>query len=347
MVGVKGTLPYIDIQSITNRLKRSPGLPEFFQDQGDRPIEALLTSFRLQKDEITPYVKGALLNSDDLNRLEFNAPKALYRDYPFELEPELLSLRTSETPNFIRDPGIETTEGHLHLGKYLLQRGRPGQAKWQFERIPPNLVVPPLSKDKRFSEQLKLRLNIGILEDFDSNSTLSFTPLVGSFKPESIDSLENDYWEAYQEYFIKVSGRIRGVGRKKSSALVLNSIDSINSTAFYTHIPVDSLTTYKVDMWIKHEGSQNTQAGAGYSEFDTFLSPEELTLEKAQAHMIGGEKSISLRGPTNWTQHSFLVETSPKTNMILLQLYRFGEYDPGTVFFDDISIIKVSARASN
>ncbi len=339
LMGYKVPLEPLDMRSIQYRVSENPRLSELLATQGEAAVESHLSSFRLNSRDLLTFVSSGPINTDDLNRLEFSAPKAIYKDYPYDLEPDLLSVKRSTLPEQIISPIFETAAGHLNLGRYLLQRNRSLQAKWQFSQITP-LYQEPENEAHSSPVQFSGRITKGITETFDGGETIPFYPFVGVFSPEQEEETDTAKLDAYHTYFRRISGILKEKGRKGSSGLVINNLDKPIPLAFVFPVPAEPNTSYKVDFWMKNEASNDTDVGAGYLEFDDFLQPEFFQLPDADNSFISGKIAVSQKAPVPWTPYSFTFRTSDRTKMVLIQLFRFGEYSPGATIFDDLSISK-------
>ena len=341
LMGFKGLPEAQDLQSIQQRVDDNPGLSDFLATQGEAPRESLLASFRLNSPELLTFVSNGPVNLDDMNQLEFSAPKAIYTDYSSDLESDLLSVKSSTLPQQITSSFYEAAAGHLNLGRYLLQRNRSVQARWQFNQVTP-LYQEPKDANPRSSSQWTERIAEVVTETFDGEETIPFYPFVDGFLPEQGEGADWDKRDAYHSLFRRISGVVPRAGATGTSALVINSLDKPMPLAFVFPIPVEPNTDYRVGFWLKNEASRGTDVGAGYLEFDNFIEPDKLKLATTSDHFIKGIIAVSERTRVPWTPYSFPFRTSEQTRMVLIQLYRFGEYSPGATAFDDLFIEKVT-----
>jgi spermidine synthase len=97
----------LDPEAIRSRVRSSTALVERLGTNGDVPLGPLYESFLLGAGDLRTFAGEGPRNTDDLNRLEFDSPKSLYRQ---EIEPLLREIgrhRTRPSPDFLRLPGGE------------------------------------------------------------------------------------------------------------------------------------------------------------------------------------------------------------------------------------------------
>jgi hypothetical protein len=178
-----------------------------------------------------------------------------------------------------------------------------------------------------------------ITETFEETPQLSFFPRVVDYQPEPDDTERLPYWRSFMEHVIKTSG-VRIVSKEPANrALLIKSLDSIDSVAFFTPLAVQPGASYQVGFTFKGAIPEGGRAGIAALEFSEFLwIGEQFTESQAKQYQVGVIKGKDMKGSEEWQEQNYRFTVGPKTKMIHLVFYRDAEDGKRPVFFEDISI---------
>jgi spermidine synthase len=327
----------VRVDDIFNRIEANSSLAQFFKNYGDLPFESFITSYRLNSSEIRSYSGEAALNTDDQNQLEFKAPKSLYRGFPTKVKSDILSLKSTSNPHFIHDTRFEEVNSHLYLGQYLLKHDHLDIASWEFRQTPS--LAPEYKGIGDGGPEVSLPKPASIIKlDFEVPTSVPFFPQLEGVKPEE-NKIELAYYNAYMEYFNRITGAIKGQGREGGTGLVLRGIGDGSAVALAARFAVNPSTSYNLDFWLKDEAGTNTYSGVGILEYDkTLPTDEEMTQKFSDEHLIDGTLLFQSSGQPEWTRHIINYRTSPRTLMVHLVFNRMGGDEIAPIVFDDIVI---------
>jgi hypothetical protein len=185
-----------------------------------------------------------------------------------------------------------------------------------------------------------------LTENFNGEeNNLPYYPLVGGYLPDDQNAFQELMWDAYYEFFRRVGGIKDGVGIDGTPALVLGSHAEPVPLAFIIPLEMEKSAEYLIEFKMNNLAGNAVEVGMGYMEYDSLIPFDDFfTINVYEKHFVGGNKAVTVSGPSPWTSHKFTLKTGPKTKMVHLNFYRFGDVDPGETIIDDISIRKLNDR---
>jgi hypothetical protein len=347
LIGRKKGSASVELKRILSRLDQTPKLAEAMKSFNGIPADEFLADFVLNAEDLRALAGRGRLNTDDSPKLEFSAPRALYDDQFLEIESAIIERRRTSFPSFLTGPELERPETHIRLGKYLLGRGRPHQALWEFDMVP---SIAPDSGDLAMALGRSAMSSAAspvdrIVETFDGKQQqLLLLPGAGGYRPADNDDKNRLLWTASIAYLTRISGLLEDSGRGGSRALGLRNLQGVpvSSVSYFAPVAAKASATYRVDFWLRSEMNRGGEGGVGVLEFDVFrLEENQFTRSFNDQHLLRARDQVRIKGPTQWTNHSFSFETTPETKMFHLLFYREGSSDGDAVVFDDVVIEEI------
>lgn len=178
-----------------------------------------------------------------------------------------------------------------------------------------------------------------VIETFEETPQLSLFPRVVDFQPEPDDTERLPYWRSFMEHVIKTSGVKIVSTEPPNRALLIKSIASIDSVAFFAPLAVDPGASYQVSFKFKGDIPEGGRAGIAALEFSEFLwIGEQFTESQSKQYQLGVIQGQDMEGSQEWQVQNYSFTVGPKTKMIHLVFYRDAEDGKEPVLFDDISI---------
>ena len=345
LIGRNGGAGGVDGDGVIRRVRGNPALEEMHTLSSRHPLESLGAHFLLEGDSLREYAGSGPRNTDDAPLLEFWAPRALLRENPYPgMRKEILEKKTRDFPSFLSHPVLALPAAYLHMGEYLMARGRYEEGVAAVRKAAGEGVqrtfywreagTGPPAVPTRFHD---------VSEGFDGKGhPLPLFPRLGGYRPDGRRGAETAVWAAAMHSFSTVSGVVGGAGREGSAGLLIRNIPGISTVGFFAPLAVSPSRSYTVRFAMKSALGEGGEAGAGYQEYDTFFpTGEQAGLEFSRKHLVATRKMIRVTGQKNWDEYAFDFTTSPKTRMVHLFLYREGGQDRNPVAFDDIRVTQI------
>ncbi len=338
IVGATDRTGVSDLASIKARLAGTPKLSAALAAEGPLTLEPLLTGFLLGADDMRRCAGPGPLNTDDLNRLEFDAPKALYGSEMARIFWDIASCKGDSLPPFMKAAGADNDEFHRKAGEKHYLDGDYAMAWWEFGRLP---SLAPRRAGKAGAAKV---LEGGIIETFDGQRSLTLIPATTADRPETWNY---DAWVPYQAEIARItrtSGVVRGAGRDGGAGLLLRGGKDA-PVGYLAPIEVEPQTTYEVRCWIRGVAGDNTTAGIDVMEYDRREDDgAQPSIEFNREHLVTGSTPVYVTGVRGRSQYSFRFTTTGRSALIRLHFYVEGGID-GSVAFDDISIKRISTNS--
>ena len=101
----------VDLPRLADRAECSPEIGENLRQAGFDPPTSIVSSLQLGPDDLRALAAGGQLNTDDLPRLEFSAPRSLYRTDARETNLALLAWYRSQPQDEIIEFGTLGSDG--------------------------------------------------------------------------------------------------------------------------------------------------------------------------------------------------------------------------------------------
>lgn len=230
-----------------------------------------------------------------------------------ETPPSVQKANDSKAPSLAIVQGTATTAGK--------SQGEPQKQTEVLDREPPR---PP------------------VFENFQDAPKLSIFPLVGDFRPaDGSDQLLN--WKTSIEQLVKGTG-IAEEQTTGGRSWVFSSINSIDSSGYFSPLAVTPQTAYQVSFKMAAELEEGASAGISILEFNKFLwIPGQYNEEIFNHNFRGSHKGKRLTG-TIKGEYAFTFITGHETHMIHMVLFCDGTHNHNSVMFDDIKIEQVKGE---
>jgi spermidine synthase len=339
IVGTRDGTGLPDIASIRSRLGGSPKLSAALGQGKALPLEPLLMKYRLGNDGMRRFAGPGPLNTDDLNRLEFAAPKALYLNDLTRIVWEVAAQEETSPPAFLKAAGAESEAFHRMAGEKHYLDGDIAMAFRELGKLP---SMAPRGADKAGTATIP---QSGILETFEGPTGVAFLPAAAGGLPETGDYDARARYKADLAWITRTSGVVRGAGRNGSAGLRLRGGKDV-AVGYLVPVEVEPRTRYEVRYWLQGAaGGDNAAAGIDVMEYDRREDDRaQPTPGYNRKHLVAGDTPFYLVGVRRAGEYSFRFTTSERS--ALVRLFFFVEGGTGSsVVFDDISIRKIPSDA--
>jgi spermidine synthase len=339
IVGMKDGTGLPDLASIRSRLGGNPKLSAALGHGKALPLDPLLMKYRLGADGMRRFAGPGPLNTDDLNRLEFVAPKALYLNDLTRIVWEIAAQEDTSPPAFMKAAGVESDAFRRMAGEKHYLDGDFAMAFRELEKLP---SLAPRSVGGAGTSTIP---DGGLLERFEGATGMAFLPATAGVRPEPVDYEAGVLYRTDLAWITRTSGVVRGAGRNGSAGLRLRGGKDV-AVGYLAPIEVEPRTRYEVRYWIRGAtGADNTAVGIDVMEYDRREGDgAQPTAEYNRAHLLFGDTPFYLVGVRQAGEYSFRFTTTERS--ALVRLFFFVEGGIGSsVAFDDISIRKIPSSA--
>jgi spermidine synthase len=323
----------LDIAALEARLDANPQVARAFAGGEITPLDSLLASFLLGPRDLRRFAGPGPLNTDDLNLLEFQAPRALYDADNRRIFLPLIEGRRDEWPPFISDPLLATTAARLYLGEILLRVGSPELASRWFRGAPS--LAPPLPPGGGVS----LAAGRGVRAPFAGPAAFGLLPATGDPRPgEDAGPARR---RALIDLLTRSSGVEMGAGRAGGPGLRLRALPG-TGTRYLLPLAVGPGDAFAVRLWMRDGMDAPGETGMRAHELD---SPDFGGAEPGTAfderHLLRSSAPVRETRAGGWREHAFRIEPVAGTRVLLLDLFRDGGTRMDTVEFDGLFIARI------
>jgi spermidine synthase len=327
LMGIREGGAACDIAGLKQRLAGLPGLAGGFAWSPLRPIDLFLTSFLLGPDDLRRFAGSGPLNTDDLDFLGFEAPRAMYGDGRPSLLSSLLAFRAGDHPPFLVDPLLEGPRAILFRGECHMKMGENSLALWEFLRLP---SMAPAEPARIFP--LAMAPGETIAEGFEADPSLPLLPAPEGLPRGPADPVFPSLYEASLAYLTRTSGVSAGAGEDGSRGLVLRGLP-LSGTAYEVPLAVGSGDRYEVEFRMRSTLGRDGHAGVRILEF----AGSDLEVP-SRVHV-----PVKVTGAVEWSSHGFSLAVPPDVRLVRLSFFRSGGAGDNQVAFDRIAISRAQA----